>query len=382
MLEILKESIRINSPSGHEIEIGTYYTTILKKNGFDVELQLVDKTGRFNILASKECDNKTPAILFYGHMDTVTPPIDKDNPDKISPKYIKDWEIPFFEPTEVGGKLYGLGACDMKGGIAAFIEATKNTKSNVKILLGVNEETDSDGAWKIYHERQNFFKNVGLIISAEPSIGLVQNQIITGRTGRVLYNANFIGKTEHVMRASQAVDAIEKLARYANKLYSDREKQGFFKSPMSFAQISNISSYRTGMNVVGRADATIEVFPGPEDSKETVLQTLSAMTEDDKDVIAIAPRKTEYLTGYTFEDFPGKSLLANIVKSHTGMDAQFVFRTSVADDNIFALLRIPVITWGPQGENEHNPKECVDLKSLTTLVQMYKNFLNNLNENG
>lgn len=371
MFEILKDSIRIPSSSGYEVEVQNYYSSILEKNGFDLELQHIDSSDRFNILASKIPNKNKSTTLFYGHTDTVTPEGD----------YKSRWVTNMYDPVEKDGKLYGIGASDMKGGIAAFIEATKNTKANVKIILGVGEETDSDGMWKVYKDRQDFFNNVSLIISAEPSLGLKVNQITAGRTGRVLYDANFNGKSEHVMRHKEAIDAIGKLVNYVNKLYSARDTNKILKSPMSLIQVSKIGSETVGMSVCGKATALIEAFLGPEDTKENLLESLRQITEDDNDTITILPRKTEYLQGYFFDNFTEKDHLVNVIKSHTGLDLEIVHRKSVADDNILALLKIPVITWGPQGNNEHKPNESVDLSSVKQLVEMYKDFLNSVSKN-
>ena len=269
----------------------------------------------------------------------------------------------------------------MKGGIAAFIEASSMSHTPVKILLGVDEEEDSAGAWAVVNQQPDFFNGINLIVSAEPSFGLKPTQITSGRTGRVLYDAHFKGKSEHIMKYDEAIDSIEKLAFFANQLYSKRDISGTFASNMTILQIRKVEGAAIGMSVCGDASAVIEALLGPEDNQEDILAFLKTLTKDkENDEITIRPRKTPYLKGYQFTDFPESDIIAKVIKNKFGSEMELVFRRSVADDNILATLNIPVITWGPQGGNEHKPNEYIESQSLVNQVDMYKQFLDRIGE--
>lgn len=367
--QVLVESVSINSVSGKEQEVTSYFEDVLKNRGFHVQRQIIDEvSGRANLLAEK---GTGAVVLFYGHMDTV------DTTKTTSPE---SWKT---DPIKLEGgdgrHLYGLGASDMKGGIAAFIEAASATNTPVKILLGVDEEADSAGTWEVVKKRPDFFKGVTLIISAEPSLGLKANQITTGRTGRILYDARFGGKGEHIMKYDQAVDSIGKLMHFGHQLYLQRDGKETFASGMTVVQIREIHGASVGMSVCGEASAIIEALLGPEDNSQDILTLLRTMVKDkDNDTISIRARKTPYLSGYRFYNFPGSEIIANIIEKRLGTKMDLVFRRSVADDNILATLNIPVITWGPQGGNEHLPNEYVESESLITLANMYKEFLDEI----
>lgn len=357
-ISFLKNLVAIASPYPDESKIGTYLEKILKQSGFSVKRQFVNNQ-RFNLLAKKGGGQKS--ILFYGHMDTVS----LVNDEK--------WKTNPFELTERDGKLYGLGASDMKAGITAFIEATKNTNAYVKIFLAVDEENISEGAWKAVQEKMAFFEDVELVISAESSFNTGLNGVTVARTGRCVYMVNFLGKPKHIIKYREAIDALEKLVKFGSDLYRARNKM--FASKDTVAQLRKVVGESSGMSVCGEAQAEVEVLLGAEDKKEDVRECLQKLTND---AVVIKQRKTPYLDGYSFKSFPHMELIARIIKVATKKRMELHKRKSVGDDNVLASLGIPVITWGPEGDNEHAPNEYVERKSLITLVNMYKEFLDEI----
>lgn len=355
IINLLTKLTKIPSNYPSEKNISTFLESELKARQFKVAKQKVS-SGRYNIFAEKGKGTKT--VLFYGHMDTVS------ILDSVK------WKTNPFVLKLVGDKAYGLGTSDMKGGMSAFIEAATSTNAPVKILLAVDEENISEGAWLAVNKNRDFFRDVKLIISAEPSFGLGVNGITTARTGRCIYEVKFIGKTEHIIKYIEAIDAIEKLCNFGSKLYSSRNK--LFKSMNTIAQLRLVQAESNGMSVCGEAYAEIEVILGSKDSIESVRKQLQTLT---KDKIVVKSRKTPYLEGYAFKRFPYKEIISKIIKDNTGQEMKLHARKSVGDDNVLATLKIPVITWGPEGGNEHAANEYVMLKSLDTLANMYKDFL-------
>ena len=114
--------LNIPSPSGQEKEIGLYLKKVLENENINVTLQEVDK--RYNIFATIG----EPGLLLTTHLDTV--------PGKLEIKEDNEY-------------LYGRGACDTKGIIAAMIIAIINAKNegytNFALLLDVSEESDFSG---------------------------------------------------------------------------------------------------------------------------------------------------------------------------------------------------------------------------------------------
>lgn len=115
VIALTQDFVRIPSVSGQEGELGQFMAEKLKALGFDdVELQEADEN-RFNVLCTLRGKRPGPTFLFEGHLDTV-----QTEGMAIDP-YSGDFS---------GGRIYGRGASDMKGGLAAMIEALKAIKDS------------------------------------------------------------------------------------------------------------------------------------------------------------------------------------------------------------------------------------------------------------
>lgn len=327
----------------------------LSSRGFATETLETD--GRLNILA----DNKLPgkAILFYGHIDTVD----------VSP----GWEHEPFALTMEGDKGYGLGVYDMKGGIAAFLKAVVGTSRHIKIVFAVDEENISTGSWDIVQKRADFFTDVELIISAEPNFGLGLNGITTARTGRVIFTVCSQGKPVHIAKYKEGVNAIYPLVAFVGAL----RDANLATDKMTIIQPRNIRTNTIGMSLCEKAEVDVEVLLGSDDSIEAMLEKLTSLSRSIGGdlVVTLALRKTPYLTGYRFNSFPYQEKIAKIIQEHTKKQMTLHERSSVGDDNVYATLGIPVITWGPDGGGAHEADEWVDVQSLSTLSAMFKELL-------
>lgn len=358
-VKLLKSLVAIDSTTGNELKITNYLSLVLEKNGFDVIRQRVSKN-RYNLLATKNANHDSKAIMFLGHLDTV------------DTKGDSGWQTNPLQLTLSGDRLYGLGASDMKAGVAAMVDASKDSDAYIKLILTVDEENISEGSWVAIRKAKNFFKDVSLVISAEPGLGNGPNMIATGRTGRCIFEVEFVGVSEHILNYKKAVDAIEMLSLFTVELYKKRLR--LFKDKETVIQVRKVEGEAVGMSVCGLAKLQVEVLLGPGDSILNVQSALQKLAGKNK--VSLVKRKTPYLEGYNFKSIPHLKELTDVVKKHTNKDPEFYFRRSVADDNVIASLGIPVITWGPEGGNEHKANEYVKLTSLIRLRDMYSDFLN------
>src|SRR5829696_7609972 len=133
LFELTKRLMNIPSTSGEEEAVGFWLRDHLESLGWNVELQPVGD-GRTEASAFRQNNviatlNDTPRVWFSTHMDTVPP---------------------FIPPTEDDEKIYGRGACDAKGIIAAQITAAERLRAegvtDIGLLYTVEEERSSTGA--------------------------------------------------------------------------------------------------------------------------------------------------------------------------------------------------------------------------------------------
>ena len=356
VVNLLQQLVEIPSAYPNEQAIGTFLYDLLCTNGFEVEKHYI-RENRFNILATKGRSNQQ-SICFYGHMDTVA--VNET-----------EWKTNPYELEVKNKKAFGCGAFDMKAGIAAFIEATKNSTQYIKLFLAVDEEYISEGAWNAFDDRKDFFSDVKLFISAEPNFEGNLNNITTGRTGRCVVNVEFTGKEAHIAKFQDGQDAAEMMGEFLSIFYKNRFK--LFNSPETVALVRKVSGESNGMSVCAQTQLEIEIFLAHPDTSESTISAIESISSSAK--VFLKPRKTPYLSAYQFDKFPLQQEIAEIIKAETGSPMILSRRSSVGDDNVLAQLGIPVITWGPDGGNAHSANEYVDLSSLEILYKMYVKIL-------
>lgn len=358
ILNNLTKLVAADSRTGSERAITPLFKKLLEDSGFSVEVQEVSE-GQSNLYAVKNDHPKSKATLFYGHQDTVAP--------------AQGWGSDPFELRCENGRLYGLGAFDMKGGIAAFLEATHHTTAYVKIFLAVDEEEASQGAWYAAQNNEQFFQDVGLVVSAEPSLVGGSSHITIGRTGRFLFDVVFQGKSVHLANYQDGVDAIERMQKFLGSFYTIRHEM--FDAHGSTAQIRSVQSGVVGMSVPEAASCQVEVLAAYGEGIEGIQAKLQQLAGSNAQV-AIAPRKTPYLSGYHNSTFLYQDVLEQTIRRVYNEPVTYIERKSVGDDNVLASLGLPVITWGPEGGNAHTADEWVSVTSLDNLRCGYETFLN------
>ncbi|HEY2381996.1 MAG TPA: M20/M25/M40 family metallo-hydrolase [Terriglobia bacterium] len=180
--ELTRRLIEIPSVTGSEREIGEFLSSHLASLGYRVERQAVT-AGRFNVFAFAGEGH----VMFCTHIDTVPPAT-----------------IPFREDAD---HLYGRGACDTKGIIAAMLEAGGRLRrdgiTNFGYLFLVGEETDSIGA-----KTANTLKwNSEFVIVGEPT----QNKLARAQKGMLMVSLTAAGRACHSGYPEHGESAIRKL---------------------------------------------------------------------------------------------------------------------------------------------------------------------------
>ena len=237
-VKILTDLIAFKTISGEDNNsLIDYCDEILKKLGatsfktFDNEKKRVNL---FATLKAKKLNGKKPIIL-SGHTDVV--PVSKS------------WSTDPFKATIKGNKLFGRGACHMKGFIActlayAPIYSKANLDRDIHFSFTFDEETACQGAPLLIREMLNRGIKDGICIVGEPT----NMKIIDGHKGTYEYTTYFNGLAGHGSAPHKGVNTIEYAARYINKLLEIREtlktrtpKDSVFDPPYTTLQIGGVN---------------------------------------------------------------------------------------------------------------------------------------------
>lgn len=184
MIELTKTLMSIPSTSGDEQAVGFWLRDHLESLGWTVELQAV--SDHQNNVIAYISDN--PRVWLSTHMDTVPP---------------------FIPPTEDDEKIYGRGACDAKGIIAAQITAAEQLRAeglvDIGLLYTVEEERASTGAKAA--NLHPLAAKCEYMINGEPT----DNDLAIGSKGTFRVKIKTNGKAAHSAYPEEGDSAIEKL---------------------------------------------------------------------------------------------------------------------------------------------------------------------------
>ena len=200
--KILKDLVKFNTVKDRENkEIIEYIENYLKKIGFRTEYKTK------NLVMSI---GKKAKLGFLGHTDTV--------------EYIQEFKNPF-ELTLKDEYLYGLGSCDMKGGIAAMLDAVSridfnNLKNGMKLYFTYDEEIGFSGVNELVKNKEDFPE---YMIFGEPT----NNEIYTGHKGLIEYEIYFNGIKAHSSNPDKGISANMNAVKFLyelNKFYNEKIK--------------------------------------------------------------------------------------------------------------------------------------------------------------
>ncbi|MGH8562335.1 MAG: succinyl-diaminopimelate desuccinylase, partial [Nevskiales bacterium] len=194
----------------------------------------------------------TPLLVFAGHTDVVpTGPLEAWKGDPFTPE-IRD------------GFLYGRGAADMKGSLAAmvtaagaFVRAHPQHKGSIAFLITSDEEGIAvDGTRRVMETLQARGEKVDYCVVGEPSSQRTLGDTIKhGRRGSLTGRLSVHGKQGHVAYPQLADNPIHRLAPALNELCTIEWDQGNTDFPPTSFQISNLNAGTGADNVIpGSAD--------------------------------------------------------------------------------------------------------------------------------
>lgn len=227
-VKITKKIISIPSfvdSKNNESKLSQWIYDYLKtESNLTVEKEYLSKD-RFNIVAY---NNEDPDLLISGHIDTVQPKI--------------GWKTNPFNPLQKEGKIFGLGASDMKAGIAVLL-STALLKSPQKImyLFYCDEEYDFLGMKKFIGEYKNKIKPK-LIISADGGARAMGNSC----RGLIEIAITILGKSGHAANPKSGINAITKSFRVIGNL---EKMLRVFKTPELGKSTLNVAYIKGGTDL-------------------------------------------------------------------------------------------------------------------------------------
>ena len=337
--KILKDLIKFNTIKDKENkQIINYIEKYLKGLNFKTEYKSK------NLIMSIGKEQK---VGFLGHTDTV--------------EYIKGWNSDPFELTEINNKLYGLGTCDMKGGIAAMLDAVSQIdfsklKYAMKLYFTYDEEVDFGGINELVNMNCKFSE---LMIFGEPT----NNEILVGSKGLLAYELEFVGKKAHSSNPEKGISANINAINFLSELMK------FYEENIKPFKVNEYEIPYTTMNV-GLINGGSAINSIPANCKAT----LDFRIADNKHIDLLKSKIDEISQKYMcnanilqcIESFINKTDITDTTKT-----ANFITEASFINNTTKIMLGIGPVT-------AHEVNEYITKESYDMLVEQYKNIIKNV----
>lgn len=361
---LIAQLVSIRSYPGQEHDAQKAVAKWLHEHGMREELQ--ETGGAPNVIARIE-NGPGPTLLFNGHVDTVLA--------------AENWSCDPWQGKREGSRYYGLGACDMKAGVAATMLAARALarrpdlwRGTVIISSVVDEEAYSIGARALVRAIQGgthaSLTMPDACIVAEPSF----DQPFLGAVGKVLVRADITGKASHGSEPERGINAAIEGAKLLAKLDDMKLGRHPRLTPSQCVLAFNSGSEQYVITVPEKARFTINRHIVPGESGESILAEMDALAESLQSparfTFAIDP--PYYPPWEISSDHPVIQKFARVYETVTGHMPNFGYSGGVADSNYFAAdLGVPTVYFGPRGDRLHQSDEWVDLDTLAPTVDIY-----------
>ena len=317
---------------------------------------------------------QAPLLAFAGHTDVVP-----TGPETA-------WSSPPFQPTVRDGLLYGRGAADMKGSIAAmltacerFIAAHADHSGSLAFLITSDEEgVATEGTVKVVETLEARGEKIDWCLVGEPSsVAQAGDVVKNGRRGSLSGTLTIQGTQGHVAYPHLADNPVHRALPALNELAATTWDNGNAFFPPTTFQISNLHAGTGATNVI---PGTLEVLFNFRYSTETDAPTLQKRVQELLDSHGLDYRLDWFHSGAPFLTPAGALVEAvrGAVHEVTGLDTELSTSGGTSDGRFIAPTGAQVVELGPVNATIHKVDERVAVDELERLSQMYEAVLRRL----
>lgn len=366
VLELACELIRRRSVTPEDADCQALIAQRLARAGFTIEHLRHGEVD--NLWATHGSGG--PTLVWLGHTDVVP-----SGPEAA-------WQSPPFEPTVRDGRLYGRGAADMKGSVAAmvlaleaFVGAEPQHAGRVALLLTSDEEGPSnlDGVRRVAETLRARGERLDWCVVGEPSSRQTLGDLIrVGRRGSLSGTLRVRGVQGHVAYPEKAKNPIHAFAPALAELAATRWDEGNADFPPTSFQVSNLNAGTGATNVI---PGTLTALVNFRYATASTAADLRARTE-----AILARHGLDFaidwnLSGEPFLSTAGGRLREAVVavcRELCGSEPEQSTGGGTSDGRFIAPLGVEVVELGPVNATIHKVDECVAVEELQRLPALYQ----------
>ncbi|MBT5286785.1 MAG: succinyl-diaminopimelate desuccinylase [Candidatus Thioglobus sp.] len=314
-----------------------------------------------------------PVFVFAGHTDVV--PVGEN------------WQTDPFNPIVKDGLLYGRGAADMKGSLAAMVVASErfvadfpSHKGSIGFLITADEEGPAvDGTVKVCEYLKKSNQSVDYCLVGEPSSTEQLGDVIkNGRRGSLNGRLTIIGKQGHIAYPHLANNPIHLAIPALDDLCRELWDEGNDYFPATSFQISNVHSGTGVTNVIpGNTEIVFNFRYSTESTHEQLQDRVAAILDK---------RALNYTINWEHSGYPFLTPEGDLVNACVdaiqvvkGIDVELSTSGGTSDGRFIApVLDAQVVELGPLNATIHQVDECVSTQDLDDLTDIYYQVLKNI----
>jgi acetylornithine deacetylase ArgE len=371
VLQTLSDLIRINSVNPNyeggvpEEAVARYIEAFFAARGIETWRQPVFPQ-RENVIARIPGQRSDQRIVFEAHMDTVS---------------VAGMTIDPFQPIVREGRMYGRGACDTKGGLAAMMHALASLAEDkltppcdVWLAATIDEEYSYRGVVALCKDLQ-----ADAAIVAEPT----DLQAVVASKGVVRWKIQTVGKAAHSSKPHLGNNAIEQMARVIQAIAKDTERLAQRSHPLLGPATCNIGVIRGGVQinfVPAACEIEIDRRLLPGETCDAVLAHYQQLVDDVSSqhagmhVVMQSPMLTDVPLETDVESAAVKKMLGILADMQLPCEPMGVPFGS--DASKFGTLGIPSMILGPGSiDQAHVPDEYIPCAQVPLAVEIYRRFM-------
>ena len=333
--------------------------------GFTVDRFIVGEApdGPVENLLAWRTTGAGPHFAFAGHLDVVPPGA--------------GWSSDPFAPDIRGDLLYGRGAVDMKGAIAAFVAALADLPDDLPgtislIITGDEEGPAIFGTLALMERMATRGLRPDLCLVGEPTSSQRLGDVMKiGRRGSVNMWISVAGSQGHVAYPHLADNPIPRLVRILTAVEAEILDEGTEWFQPSNIEITDIEVGNAAHNVIpGKATARISIRFNDQHSGASLIDRITRLAAQEGGTVDAR------ISGESFLTAPGvlSDIVGAAIRDVTGVDAELSTTGGTSDARFLSRL-CPVVEFGLNNATMHKLDEAVALQDLRDLQSIYAHIV-------
>jgi succinyl-diaminopimelate desuccinylase len=375
VIELTQELIGIPSPVGQEGNIARFIHDRMVEICHDAKMVSAERD-RPNLLCRYNVSTRGKSLVLVGHMDTI------DLVDQEKEK----WTVDPYGGVVKNNKIYGLGASDMKGSLAAMMIAIGSISeldiellNDVVLIFCVDEEKGSRKGMQHLIDRKLIDPNGAIAVEGEPTNMKVQGWF----KGWAEYEITTRGRTTHSSKFEEGINAIHGMV---DVLHSLREYELKHKEhPFLGRSTLSIGTIDGGVNpkiVPDYCKSAIEVRMVPNQGAKNVLNEIEVLLENLRERDPQLSAEIKLIRAKDPAEIPIDSPIIELTREAAqeimGKPPEYG-REPIGGGDVNLLIRylgIPSILFGPGLlEHSHTPDEFVPIKNVVDTAKIYASLI-------